>query len=53
MSTCRGAKAPHENCIHGDYCDWQDPAQADVTEKLRVLLYGHPVAVPEPETEKP
>lgn len=22
MSTCAGAPAPHENCPHGDACDW-------------------------------
>lgn len=24
MSTCQGAPAPHENCRHGDLCDWTE-----------------------------
>lgn len=25
MSTCRGAAPPHNDCVHGDACDWVEP----------------------------
>jgi hypothetical protein len=46
MSTCRGAAAPHEDCPHGDRCDWEPSDAAKVLTTLAMLGRGVPSALP-------
>jgi hypothetical protein len=39
MSTCRGSLPPHDNCPHGDRCDWEGrPGRAEALARAATDL---------------
>lgn len=38
MSTCRGAAAPHDNCPHGENCDWDPNPSSQVAPPPKPLM---------------
>lgn len=34
MSTCQGAAPPHNDCPHGDRCDWVAPFSQEMAKKV-------------------